>query len=170
YSLHYQKSRKSKLEHKVFLAEAGPDPRIAFIESLLRDTNNPGQIVVYNRSFEVMILNAIANDFPEYKDDIDERISRVVDLMIPFQKKWYYTPSMQGSYSIKKVLPALVPELSYGGLQIADGGTASVAFEHLHEEKDIFKIEETRKNLLEYCKLDTLAMVEILNSLIHLID
>ncbi|MCB0747242.1 MAG: DUF2779 domain-containing protein, partial [Ignavibacteriae bacterium] len=165
-----QKSRKSKLEHKVFLAEAGPDPRIAFIESLLRDTNNPGQIVVYNRSFEVMILNAIANDFPEYKDDIDERISRVVDLMIPFQKKWYYTPSMQGSYSIKKVLPALVPELSYGGLQIADGGTASVAFEHLHEEKDIFKIEETRKNLLEYCKLDTLAMVEILNSLIHLID
>ncbi|MFZ1292001.1 MAG: DUF2779 domain-containing protein, partial [Melioribacteraceae bacterium] len=165
YSLHYQKSRKSKLEHKEFLAHVGPEQRIPFIESLLLDTQSPGQIIVYNKSFEIMILNAIARDFPVYKDDIDERISRIVDLMLPFQKKWYYTPEMRGSYSIKAVLPALVPELSYENLDIADGGSASVAYESLFDEKDMFKIEETRKNLLEYCKLDTLAMVEILFNL-----
>jgi len=75
---------------------------------------------------------------------------------------------MQGSYSIKKVLPALVPDLSYEGLQIADGGTASVSFEQLLEETDMFKLEETRNNLLEYCKLDTLAMVKILDNLAEL--
>ena len=85
--------------------------------------------------------------------------------MVPFQKKWYYTPEMKGSYSIKAVLPALVPELSYNGLNIADGSSASVAYDQLIEEKDMFNMEETRKNLLEYCKLDTLAMVKILENL-----
>jgi hypothetical protein len=168
FSLHYQKSKESKeskLEHKEFLAEAGPDPRIPFIEQLLSDTNSPGQIVVYNKSFEIMILNGIANDFPEYKNEIDERIERIIDLMIPFQKKWYYSPEMQGSYSIKKVLPSLVPELSYETLDIADGGSASVAYETLMEETDMIKIVEVRKNLLDYCKMDTLAMVEILERL-----
>ena len=165
YSLHYQKNKKSKLEHKEFLAEAGPDPRVPFIEQLLKDTETEGQIVVYNKSFEIMILHAIANDFPKYKKEIEERIERIVDLMIPFQKKWYYTPEMQGSYSIKYVLPALVPELSYNELEVADGGTASIVYEQLIEETDMIKTMETRNNLLEYCKLDTLAMVEILKKL-----
>ena len=112
-----------------------------------------------------MILHALANDFPKYKKEIEERIERIVDLMIPFQKKWYYTPEMQGSYSIKYVLPALVPELSYNELEVADGGTASIVYEQLIEETDMIKTMETRNNLLEYCKLDTLAMVEILKKL-----
>ncbi|MCB9210931.1 MAG: DUF2779 domain-containing protein [Ignavibacteriales bacterium] len=166
YSLHYQKSKTSKLEHKEFLAEAGTDPRIPFIEKLLEDTKPNGKIIVYNKSFEIMILNQIAADFPKYSEEIEDLIDRIIDLMIPFQKKWYYTPSMQGSYSIKKVLPALVPELSYEGLGIADGGSASIAYEQLIEEIDIAKMEETKKNLLDYCKLDTFAMVEILSELI----
>lgn len=165
YSLHYQKREESKLEHKEFLAETGPDPRIPFIEQLLKDTEGDGQIVVYNKSFEIMVLHAIARDFPQYNDEIEERIERIVDLMIPFQKKWFYTPEMQGSYSIKKVLPALVPELSYDDLDIADGGTASISYEQLIEETDMFRVGETRKNLLEYCKLDTLAMERILDGL-----
>jgi len=72
---------------------------------------------------------------------------------------------MQGSYSIKKVLPALVPELSYETLDIGDGGSASVAYETLMEETDMIKIAEIRNNLLDYCKMDTLAMVEILERL-----
>jgi len=168
YSLHYQNNRESELEHREFLAEAGPDPRMPFIEQLLEDTKLPGQIVVYNKSFEIMILHSIAKDFPKYKDEIASLVERIVDLMIPFQKKWYYTPEMHGSYSIKAVLPALVPELSYKELGIADGGSASIAYENLLEERDMFKIEETRKNLLEYCKLDTLAMVEILEKLTNL--
>lgn len=161
YSLHYQRTKDSKLEHKEFLAEVGSDPRIPFIKQLLKDTKSPGQIVVFNKSFELMVLHSIAKDFPEYNNQIEGLVNRVVDIMTPFQKKWYYTPSMEGSYSIKKVLPALVPDLSYEGLQIADGGTASVSFEQLLDENDMFKLEDTRKDLLEYCKLDTLAMVKI---------
>ncbi|MCB9219861.1 MAG: DUF2779 domain-containing protein [Ignavibacteriales bacterium] len=168
YSLHYQKSKQSKLEHKEFLAETGVEPRISFLKNLLEDTKSVGKIIVYNKSFEIMILNSIATDFPEFSKEIDELIDRIIDLMIPFQKKWYYAPEMHGSYSIKKVLPALVPELSYEGLNISDGGSASLAFENLLHEKDMFIIEETRKNLLEYCKLDTFAMVEILNKLFEI--
>jgi len=165
YSLHYLESKGSVLEHSEFLAETEDDPRISFIEKLLEDTSRRGLIVVYNKSFEKMILNSIADSFPKYKDEIEERIIRIVDLMIPFQKKWFYIPAMKGSYSIKAVLPALVPELSYESLEIADGGSASIAFEQLFDEKDMFKIDETRKKLLEYCKLDTLAMVKILEKL-----
>jgi hypothetical protein len=166
YSLHYQKSKKAKLEHSEFLADAdGNDPRIPFIENLLKTTKGEGDIIVYNKTFEIMILNSIAKDFPKYAEEITERISRVKDLMIPFQKKWYYAPKMQGSYSIKYVLPALVPELSYSELEVADGGSAQIAFENLFYETDLFRIEATRKNLLEYCKLDTFAMVKILEKL-----
>ena len=85
--------------------------------------------------------------------------------MVPFQKKWYYTPSMKGSYSIKKVLPALVPNLSYKDLTIQEGGTASNTYGAMFLGTFQGDIEQTRTDLLEYCKLDTFAMVEILNKL-----
>jgi hypothetical protein len=66
--------------------------------------------------------------FPQYSNDLKGIINRLKDLMIPFQQKWYYTPEMKGSYSIKYVLPALVPELSYNYLDIKEGGTASNTF------------------------------------------
>ena len=72
---------------------------------------------------------------------------------------------MEGSYSIKKVLPALVPDLSYEDLAIANGGDASAAFFNLREETDTEQIKATREALLEYCGLDTLAMVRILEKL-----
>ena len=62
-------------------------------------------------------------------------------------------------------MPVLVPKLSYNELDVADGGTASIVYEQLIEETDMIKTMETRNNLLEYCKLDTLAMVEILKKL-----
>ena len=165
YSLHFKKNKKSKIDHFEFLAETGNDPRIKFIENLLRDTKSEGDILTYNKSFEVLRLKEIAEAFPKYKKEIEERISRVKDLMIPFQKKYYYTYKMQGSYSIKCVLPALIPELSYADLEINEGGLASVAFESLYYETDLMRIAETRTNLLQYCKLDTLAMVKILEKL-----
>ena len=85
--------------------------------------------------------------------------------MMPFQKKWYYTHEMKGSYSIKFVLPALVPELSYDELEIKEVGTASNTF--LSMVNGSFKGEtaKVRSQLLEYCKLDTYAMVKILERL-----
>ena len=88
--------------------------------------------------------------------------------MIPFQQKWYYTPEMKGSYSIKSVLPALVPELSYNDLEIKDGGIASNTFLSMINGNFEGNIEETREKLLEYCKRDTFAMVKILERLLSL--
>ncbi len=85
--------------------------------------------------------------------------------MIPFQQKWYYTPAMKGSYSIKYVLPALVPELSYQDLEIQEGGTASLTFSQMVDGSFKGDVDKTRKALLDYCKLDTEAMVRVLGRL-----
>ena len=85
--------------------------------------------------------------------------------MIPFRRKDIYRWETEGSYSIKYVLPALVSELSYDDMEISDGGMASSAWLNMWELEDIEEIEKIRKALLEYCKLDTLAMVRILEKL-----
>jgi len=162
YSIHYKKSEESELTHFEFIAEPGEDPREKFIKKLLEDTSAKGDIIVYNKAFEITRLKEIAKDFPACAEQIGERISRIKDLMIPFRQKHYYSPEMKGSYSIKAILPALVPELTYDELEIKEGGLASIAFESLWNETDMMIIAETREQLLEYCKLDTLAMVKIL--------
>ncbi len=85
--------------------------------------------------------------------------------MRPFRSKHYYLPEMQGSYSIKKVLPALVPSLSYEHLTINNGGDASSIFYNLRKEEDAAKVKEIRAALREYCGLDTWAMVKILEKI-----
>lgn len=169
YSVHFKESAESDLLHYEFLAEPESDPRIPFVENLLKVLGDKGDIVVYNKAFEITRLKEIARDHPKYAKKIEKLFDRVKDIMIPFQKKYYYTPEMEGSYSIKYVLPALVPELSYENMQIADGGTASLAYESLLTLDDFIKIDEIKKQLLEYCKLDTLAMVRILEKLESLI-
>ncbi|MES2140845.1 MAG: DUF2779 domain-containing protein [Bacteroidota bacterium] len=161
YSLHYKKDKEAPVEHFYFLAEQGADPRKKFLESLLKHTENNGTILVYDALMERNILNSLKKDFPEYTAQIDERLKRFVDLMLPFQNRNYYHPAMKNSYSIKNILHALVPDLSYTNLKISSGSIAMVAFEHLQTETDLFKIIETREDLLEYCKLDTLSMVRI---------
>jgi hypothetical protein len=166
YSLHILPSQNSELIHKEFLAETnGIDPRIPFIEKLIADCGDKGDILVYNIGFERGKLTDLALTFPQYSYGINKIIERLKDLMIPFQQRWYYTPQMQGSYSIKKVLPALVPELSYDNLNISEGGTASNTFAAMLIGEFVGDVEQTRRDLLDYCKLDTLAMVEILEKL-----
>ncbi len=161
YSLHYKKERTAPLEHFYFLAEQGKDPRKAFLECLMKHTENAGAILVYDALMERNVLNGLKKDFPEYADAIDLRLKRFLDLMQPFQDRHYYHPAMKNSYSIKNLLHALVPDLSYTNLKISNGSIAMVALEQLQKETDMFKILETRENLLEYCKLDTLAMVKV---------
>ncbi len=169
FSLHIQKSKISQLEHKEFLAETGEDPRPKFIRQLLTTTKGKGDIIVYNLAFEKTRMQELARDFPEFEDELQERIGRLKDLMIPFQKKYFYSPEMKGSYSIKVVLPALVPEMNYENLEINDGGLAAIAFNGLQYETDLMKIADTRQQLLEYCKLDTLAMVKIFAKLKNIV-
>ena len=68
--------------------------------------------------------------------------------MVPFQQRWYYTHEMKGSYSIKYVLPALVPELSYDDLDIKDGGTASNTFLSMVNGTFEGDVTEKENNLL----------------------
>jgi hypothetical protein len=165
YSIHYREYQTAPLKHSEFLAETGGDPRIPFVENLLKDINGKGDIIVYNKAFEIARLKELARDFPKYSQHINSLISRIKDLMLPFQKRFYYKPEMKGSHSIKNVLPALVPSLHYDDLNISQGSMASLSFEQLLYEDDLFRVNEIRKDLLEYCRLDTLAMVKILEVL-----
>ena len=165
YSLHMRETSTSEIEHREYLADHKSDPRIEFIKRLIEDCGTTGDILVYNIGFEKGKLKDLKGLFPQYTIELDNIISRLKDLMLPFQMKWYYTPEMKGSYSIKAVLPALVPDLSYQDLEIKEGGTASNTF--LSMVSGTFKgdYKKTRKDLLAYCKLDTFAMVKILERL-----
>lgn len=166
YSLHIEQEN-GELEHKEYLAEANPtiDPRIEFVKQVIRDCGTSGDVLVYNIGFERGKLNELIELYPQFNKELRNIVNRLKDLMIPFQKRWYYTPEMKGSYSIKYVLPALVPELSYQDLEIKEGGTASATFSEMVQGIFNGDIEKTRIDLLEYCKMDTYAMVKILEKL-----
>lgn len=166
YSLHIQEKPGDELIQKEYLAATdGSDPRIKFMDQLVQDCGTKGDVIVYNIDFERGKLNELISTFSQHEKGLNNIVSRLKDLMIPFQNKWYYKPEMQGSYSIKKVLPALVPELTYSDLEIKEGGTASNVFTQMAAGTYVGDIEKTRKDLLEYCKLDTLAMVRIIEEL-----
>jgi hypothetical protein len=131
---------------------------------LCNDLDKKGTILVWNITFERGCLQKLAFNFPKYSERIEAIINRMVDLMIPFRNRQVYNEAFYGSYSIKAVLPVLVPHLSYSDLTIQDGGTASYTYSQL---AGMTKSEqsETRRQLLEYCHLDTLAMVEILQKM-----
>ncbi len=165
YSLHILEKPGGTLQHFEFLGKPTEDPRTDFITTLLYNIGKTGSILVYNKAFEIRILNEIARDFPEYKIQIEKMLNRIVDLMEPFRDKYIYKPEMKGSYSIKSVLPAMVPGFSYNNLDIQNGSIASNTFESMYYDVDKYSINEKRKQLLEYCKMDTLAMVKILEKI-----
>ncbi len=167
YSLHIEQENGA-LEHREFLGKEGTDPRRDLAESLCRDIPMNVCVLAYNMSFERRVLRELAEMFPDLAGHLLTIHDNIRDLMVPFQKQYYYTKEMAGSYSIKYVLPALYPddpELDYHSLEeIHHGGEASNAFATLAEQKpeDIARI---RKNLLKYCGLDTYAMVKVLAKL-----
>jgi hypothetical protein len=165
FSVHVQSEPKAESQHFEYLGFPETDPRREFCDGLFGCIPVEGSIVVYNKSFEASRLKELKELFPELSYAIDQILRRLVDLMEPFQQKWYYIPSMNGSYSIKKVLPSLVPQLSYDGLEIGEGGAAMAAFEGLLKTTDNDEKSKIRNSLLQYCKLDTLAMSKILDVL-----
>ena len=165
YSVHRLDAQEAELVHFEWLGESGTDPRKDFIENLLGVMGNTGSVVTYNSSFEKGRLCELAIRFPRKAKTIESLQERIIDLMSPFRSKHYYLPIMKGSYSIKQVLPALVPDLSYDDLEIGNGGLASFTYYQLQYEKEVAVVEKTREALLRYCELDTLAMAKILEKL-----
>ncbi|MCK5397763.1 MAG: DUF2779 domain-containing protein, partial [Thermoplasmata archaeon] len=119
-----------------------------------------GSIIVYSALFEGGRLKEIAEAFPQYKEKIDNIRSRLWDQLVVF-RKYYCDSKFKGSNSIKNVLPVLVPDLSYGGLEVQEGGTAMVEYTRMIGLPDGEEKEQIKNNLLKYCNLDTLAMVKI---------
>lgn len=167
YSLHIEQE-DGTLEHREFLAKEGTDPRRAIAESLCQDFPMDVCVLAYNMSFERGVLQRLADFFPDLSDHLLAIRDNIHDLMIPFQQQQYYSKAMQGSYSIKYVLPALCPgdsELDYHALEgVHNGSEASATFADMpnHSPEEI---QTMRNNLLKYCCLDTLAMVKVLEKL-----
>ena len=171
YSLHVE-HKDGTLEHKAFLAEAGVDPRRVLAEKLVKDIPLHVNILTYNMSFEKGVIASLAQLFPDLSPKLMHLHDNIKDLMLPFQKGHYVTPTMQGSYSIKYVLPALVPEMeqAYKKLEgIQNGGDAMNAFASLHVKR-LDEQMKVREQLLKYCELDTLAMVKVLEKLKSLVQ
>ena len=165
YSLHIIKEEGAEIEHREFLADINDKDFIRhFAESLIKDIPDNGSVIIYNKAFEPARNREIAKMYPDLEDEL-ERINRnMIDFLEPFKQRKYYTKEMQGSASIKYVLPALYPndpELDYHNLPVVhNGGEASEAFLSL-KEKSKEEQEKIRQGLLVYCKLDTYAMVKI---------
>lgn len=166
FSLHIWEDWSIKPKHHAFLSEGREDPRPELLKKLQSLIGPKGSIVAFNMSFEIGCLKDSVEVFPEYKNWLKEIEGRFIDLMVPFRRFDYYDPKQMGSYSIKAVYPALVGR-SYDNMTISDGGQASreygrVTFTDGISEKEKRKIYD---GLLEYCKLDTQAMVDILKVL-----
>ena len=162
YSLHYIES--DELQHKEFLAVPDKDPRRALAESLVKDIPKDVCTLAYNMGFEKGVIKNLANLYPDLSNHLMNIHDNIKDLMIPFQQKDYYTKDMDGSYSIKYVLPALFPndpELNYKNLDLIHNGSEAMNTFAILGTMDKNEQEEYRKALLKYCKLDTYAMVKI---------
>ena len=109
-------------------------------------------------------LNSLRNQFPEYEPALKSMTERMWDLHPVFEK--HYRHWRFGSKSsIKVVLPVLVPGLSYEDLEVQEGGAASLGWLRMIESGDKTVKEDIARGLLEYCGLDTLAMVRLLEVL-----
>ncbi|MBL0310161.1 MAG: DUF2779 domain-containing protein [Bacteroidetes bacterium] len=160
YSLHIIESENAEPVSHAYLAEPGLDFREDFLVTLLRDLGTDGTILVWNIGFERSKLGHLSILFPKYESQINAVIDRLLDLALPFQKKWLYHYKFSDSYSIKKVLPVVAPKLSYKNLTVNNGDDASVLFMKMIAEPERDWSSE-RQNLIDYCGMDTWAMVVI---------
>jgi hypothetical protein len=164
WSVHLQRGRGAAVEHFQFLATDASDPRREFIRSLCAAPGESGSIVVYS-SFESQRLSELASWFPDFADRINAIQARLVDLL-PIVRAHTYHPAYAGSYSIKSVLPALVPGMSYEGMTISNGRDAGIAWESLvRGGLNDGERERIETSLRAYCGQDTLAMVKLLTKL-----
>jgi hypothetical protein len=154
-------SAPGQIRHEMFLDVSGDDPRRKFAGSLIKVVKKRGPVLVYNASFEKARIRELADRYVDLARALHRINERVVDLMKVAQSH-YYHPDMMGSWSLKAVLPTLVPDVSYVGQAVANGGEAQLAYlEIIDPETTEARRQERTEALREYCKLDTYAMVLI---------
>jgi Domain of unknown function(DUF2779) len=150
------------LSQTSFLDLSGNDPSEQFARTLISTCGEKGPVFVYHAGFEKTRICELAERFPDSARSLLGINARVVDLL-PIARRRYYNHAQQGSWSIKAVLPAAVPELSYDKLDgVQDGGTAMQAFyEAIQSCTSEERKSEIERQLLAYCRLDTFAMVRL---------
>lgn len=161
FSVHRLES-DGELVHDAFLDLSGDDPSLAFAEALVEACGRKGPVFVYNASFENGRIAELVARFPHLSRALLAISARVVDLY-PVARERYYHPRQQGSWSIKHVLPAVAPDLRYDALDgVQHGGAAMQAYaEAIDAATGPARREQIRRQLLDYCHLDTLAMVRL---------
>jgi hypothetical protein len=165
WSVHVREGPGAELRHHEFLAEDATDPRLRFLETLLSVLGTTGSIVVYNRPFEAARLKDLARWLPEHTKQIACIQTRLWDLLTVVRHNVYH-PEFRRSFSIKSTLPALVPEMTYEGMEIAEGAQAGLAWKTLvHGQLSLHEKTKLRAALLAYCRQDTEAMVRVCDAL-----
>lgn len=162
YSLHIMEE-SGAIEHREFLI-TDPEGDITFplIESMTKHIDRPGTVIAWYSSYEKQRNIKLAELHPNYKDFLEEINEKMFDLMTIFSSGNYVDPAFKGSFSIKKVLPVIVPELTYKNLHISKGDQASERWERMiSPDTPLTEKKQIKKDLLEYCKMDTFAMVRI---------
>jgi hypothetical protein len=151
--------------HVEWLADGPQDPRLEFTRFLVEACAGARTIVSYNAGFEAECLRRLAEVLPQLAPELIDVERRLVDLL-PVVRDHVYHPSFEGSFSLKQVLPALVSDMQYDGMEVAEGRAASRELAQLlFGEVDPQERSVIRESLLAYCKQDTWAMVRLLQRL-----
>jgi predicted RecB family nuclease len=165
WSVHVQSKRGAEPEHYEFLAHDSLDPRPEFVKTLSEVIGKKGSVLAYNSGFESRCLASLAEELPQYRDEIGHIRDRLWDLL-PVIRAHVYDSEFRGSYSLKWVLPALIPEMTYDGMTVAKGDEAGLAWEKMtRAAARSVERTELRNALLAYCRQDTLALVKLLHVL-----
>ena len=162
YSLHRIDAKGEEARHYEYLAQPGVDPRREIAEKLLGEIPEGACVLVYNMAFEKRVLRELGEFLPKLRKRLNALAGGIIDLMEPFKRRDIYHWRMNGSYSLKSVLPVLVPEMTYEHLEISDGAMASEAYFTMENIADPVELARLRKALLEYCRQDTLGLVRLL--------
>lgn len=170
YSLHILDKPNGKLTHHEYIhTDTESHPMIALADSLMKVMGDNGSIIVWNKKFEGKCHEDLADLLPQHAEIFHGYNQRIFDLMEIFSQQHYLHHEFKGSFSIKAVLPVLIPELSYKDLNVRDGAMAMNGWKSMMFEMTEQKEKEQMENdLLRYCELDTLAMVKILEVLQNL--
>ena len=169
YSLHCLDRPGGSLSHTEYLCTDKVEPAVGLLAALKRELGPVGTVLVWNKSFEMTRNKELALVHPIYQNFLEDLNARIYDLADFVRQGLYLHPGFKGSWSIKNVLPVMVPDLSYQDMDISEGGQASEAWwQMVYGGLDADQKEHTRQALLKYCHLDTLAMVRIYDCLTSL--
>jgi len=161
FSLHVLESESGALLHYSYLAEGTSDPRPELLRRLQELLGTHGSIIAYNAGFETGILTELGSMAPEYEPWLTGILERIVDLLTPFSHFYYYNSAQKDSASLKKVLPA-VTGIDYSGMTVSNGTDASVLFYKIATgEASAEQAAAIKRDLCEYCALDTEGMAKI---------